>query len=299
MHSCAMSKFDSDQDWGGVSATRSAGLAPFMGIIRLQELIQGQINHALYLGTDCVVGPPVFPDIGGYMAWECGTPPAPGAANRPSQASLFFLDYTDQQIQGMQIPQWQKTVLTAFAHYGGYVGETGLAGTTLNPYMESGEAYAYYGASNPFPQWAAQNGVTETCNANDCRYTFNFLDNVPWVTGPNCSNNCDLSHHMHIADPCVASGLANQPSNASTPPCVWPLTVKIAGKGSGSVTNSRGGPVVKTKATSYVGKQSAVILTAKPSGGSTFTGWSGSCTGSKNTCTLTVSQASNVTATFQ
>jgi len=111
MHSCSLAKFDSDQDWGGVSSTRPGNFAPFMGVIRFQELMQGQINHALYLNTECVNGPAVFPDVYKTMAWLCGVSPAPGPANRPLEGSLFFLDYTDSQIQSMNIPSGKKRCL--------------------------------------------------------------------------------------------------------------------------------------------------------------------------------------------
>ncbi|MBF0606824.1 MAG: hypothetical protein HQL61_04625 [Magnetococcales bacterium] len=42
----------------------------------------------------------------------------------------------------------------------------------------------------------------------------------------------------------------------------------------------------------------SVTLTASASSGSIFTGWSGSCSGTDSTCTLTMSKARNVTATF-
>jgi hypothetical protein len=307
MHSCAIAKFDTSQDWGGVSSTRPGDFAPFMGVIRLQELMQGQINHALFLDLDCVVSPPVFPDVVKSMAWPCGVPPAPSVSNRPREGSLFFLDYSDAQIQSMNIPQWQKTVLTAFAHYGGYAGTTGLGGSTISPYMESGQAYSQQHVANPFPQWAAsQPGVTKGCNASDCRYVFRFFDRVPWVNGPTCPasshpNGCDLSHHLHIADPCVAAGLANQPANASTPPCVWPLTVQIVGSGTGSLTSSLSGVQYHsgTAQLAYVGKETPVTLTAKPSGSSTFQGWSGACSGANPTCTIRVTEATSVTANFR
>jgi uncharacterized repeat protein (TIGR02543 family) len=41
-----------------------------------------------------------------------------------------------------------------------------------------------------------------------------------------------------------------------------------------------------------------VVLTASPSQGSTFDGWSGACTNMTGTCTVTMTQARSVTATF-
>lgn len=41
-----------------------------------------------------------------------------------------------------------------------------------------------------------------------------------------------------------------------------------------------------------------VTLTATPDSGKIFTGWTGACTGSSSTCTVTMSEARNVTATF-
>ena len=300
MYTCSMSSFDTSKDWGSHSASRSGGFKPFMGVIRMQELMQGQINHALYLSTDCVVGPAVFPDVPNQMAYPCGKGSTPGPANRPRQASLFFLDYTDQQIAAMNVPQWQKTVLTAFAHYGGYIGEAGGGGSTLNPYMESGEAFAFAGKTNPFVQWASsQPGLSHSCNSNDCRYYFKFLDSVPWVSGPGCpSSTCNLSHHLHVADPCVVAGLANQPSNAATPPCVWPVTVALAGSGAGSVSTNLKGGNGSSGGTLYLGSGITVTLTARPNSGSSFSGWTGACAGAGTTCAVRVSQATTATAVF-
>ena len=88
------------------------------------------------------------------------------------------------------------------------------------------------------------------------------------------------------------------------------LTVNAA-KGtataSGSVSSSPAGvscatpnAAGQTQATcnANFGWNSAVTLTASAAPGSTFTGWSGACTGPTPTCTVTMSAARTVTATF-
>ncbi|NOT58188.1 MAG: LamG domain-containing protein [Deltaproteobacteria bacterium] len=75
----------------------------------------------------------------------------------------------------------------------------------------------------------------------------------------------------------------------------YALTVTKAGTGSGTVS----GPGVscgRDCAQSYAGN-TTVTLAAVPVAGSTFTGWSGSCTGT-SACTLSMTAAKAVTATF-
>ncbi len=70
----------------------------------------------------------------------------------------------------------------------------------------------------------------------------------------------------------------------------FPLTVSKAGNGSGSVNGVPANPAAINVGT-------VVTLTATPATGSTFTGWSGACTGTAS-CIVTMTQARSVTATF-
>lgn len=50
--------------------------------------------------------------------------------------------------------------------------------------------------------------------------------------------------------------------------------------------------------TAMLGKNAQIALTATPTLGSTFVGWGGACSGTSTTCTVNMTQAQNVTATF-
>lgn len=81
------------------------------------------------------------------------------------------------------------------------------------------------------------------------------------------------------------------------------LTVTIAGTGGGSVTSDvgdidcSGAGADVCSADFDVDDATDVTLTATADAGSTFTGWSGDCTGTDD-CVVTVTEDTNVTATF-
>ena len=95
------------------------------------------------------------------------------------------------------------------------------------------------------------------------------------------------------------TGVRNGSGSASVTYTVqlFALAVTTTGAGSGQVTSSPAGiDCGATCAADFV-MDSEVTLTATPASGSDFAGWSGDCTGT-GTCTVTMSQARNVTASF-
>jgi hypothetical protein len=74
------------------------------------------------------------------------------------------------------------------------------------------------------------------------------------------------------------------------------LTVSKAG--AGTVTSSPAGINCGTDCSESYSSGTTVTLTAAPAAGSVFSGWSGACTGTSSSCTVTVNQAKTVTATF-
>jgi hypothetical protein len=83
---------------------------------------------------------------------------------------------------------------------------------------------------------------------------------------------------------------ANHTIAASFAAASYTLTVTKSGTGSGTVTTNPSG-------TSF-SAGTPVTLTATPDASSTFTRWSGGCSGTAPTCTLTMNGNTSVTATF-
>ena len=86
--------------------------------------------------------------------------------------------------------------------------------------------------------------------------------------------------------------------------CEKTLTVTASGTGSGYVTSSPIGIDCgrnisgHTDCTQNYNYGTSVVLTRYPSAGSNFTGWSGACSGTSATCTVSMTAARSVTATF-
>jgi hypothetical protein len=99
---------------------------------------------------------------------------------------------------------------------------------------------------------------------------------------------------------CTGTGICGFTLNAATTVTAtftkqWQLSVSTAGTGTGIVT----GGVIDCGATcsALVDDGTAVTLSATPTNGSVFTGWTGACTGT-GSCAVTMNAAYAVTATF-
>ena len=75
------------------------------------------------------------------------------------------------------------------------------------------------------------------------------------------------------------------------------LTVNEAGTGTGTVTSAPAGINCKPTCSANFASGKQIVLTATPATGSTFAGWSAPCEGT-GTCTVTLTAATTVTATF-
>src|SRR5262249_15692175 len=96
---------------------------------------------------------------------------------------------------------------------------------------------------------------------------------------------------------CVLTMMANTTVTATfTGPQT--LAVTRAGTGSGTVSSSPAGINCATPCGATFNYGMMVKLSVTASISSTFTGWTGDCTGSSTTCSVPITQARNVTATF-
>ncbi len=78
----------------------------------------------------------------------------------------------------------------------------------------------------------------------------------------------------------------------------YSVTVQKTGAGSGTVTSSDRKINCGTACSTSYNNGDSTTLTAVGAPGSTFTKWSGACTGTRNTCTLNINSAKTVTAEF-
>ena len=130
-------------------------------------------------------------------------------------------------------------------------------------------------------------GTTVTLTPNpDNGWTFNG-----W-TGGGCSGagNCQvtLSSVTQVIAIFTPSGTATAP-----------VTISKNGAGSGTVTSDPAGLTCGSTCTANFATGATVTLTANAASGSAFDGWNGGgCNGGSTTCTVTVTQATTVTATF-
>ena len=78
----------------------------------------------------------------------------------------------------------------------------------------------------------------------------------------------------------------------------YPLSITKAGNGAGTVTSAPAGINCGATCSYSFNYNTSVTLTATPSTGSTFTGWSGGVCSGTGTCVTTMTAARSVTATF-
>ena len=127
----------------------------------------------------------------------------------------------------------------------------------------------------------------QTMSPGMSNISFNFGTNHPYGVYPE-----------RVADVLRASSQSHLPIDNVAPPVSYTLTVTPSGTGSGSVSSSPSGIQCGSDCAEDYVSGSNVTLTAAPATGSTFNGWSGSCSGTSNTCSIRMDGARYVGAVF-
>ncbi len=103
----------------------------------------------------------------------------------------FYLDMSDEQIDGLSVPAWKKVVLKAMAHYGMFVGDTGSDYLGWSIFIQSGSSATSFGLEDPWKDVARQYNVP--VSSGGASY---------WDLG----GTVDWQSKLRVADPCVSQG---------------------------------------------------------------------------------------------
>ncbi len=178
--------------WGGETRIDGDGLGSYAvaarfgtlaGTLRAEELLAGQINHALAISVRCDSGTFVYP------ANDTSTPCAEeGLPNTdaPALGTRFQLAMTPAQIDALAVPAYRKTVLLAMARYGMYVADTGGSWGIVK---ESALVTTSYGLEDRWVSLAQSVGAPYW--APDHRYAIHLREGVDWA------------RYLRVIDPCV------------------------------------------------------------------------------------------------
>jgi len=155
------------------------------GLVRPSELAAGRINHALVISVPCTNGSGhsagfVFPAVQGDGA-ACGPNGSAATRDSPALGQLLRLNMTDAQIRSSAAPAWEKTIMTAWAHYGAYVEDTGGRFPEMDIFTQASSSWTDLGEQD---RWA---GLAQQLGASSA-----FVSDVPIPVS-----------ELQVVDPCV------------------------------------------------------------------------------------------------
>jgi hypothetical protein len=172
------------------------------------------------------------------------------------------------------------TVISQFP----YGGDNALSGTIVNLTVSSGPATV-----------AVPNvvGLTQTSATSAITAAGLVVGTVTTATSSTVPAGSVISEGPAAGTTVVVGSAVNLVVSST----IFPLTVTDPGTGTGTVTSSPAGINCGATCTANFASGTVVTLMESPGSGSTFAGWSGSCTGT-GACSVTLSAAASVTATF-
>jgi hypothetical protein len=174
---------------GSLYHSATSGAALSVGNLRVNELQNGYIPHALFVVIQRTNGH-VYP----------ATSDAGGGGSIPIGAR-FQLRYTDTQIDAMTgLTAWEKTLLRQLHDYGVYVMDTGGDGY-MTIKWESPTQYTSVGGTNPGVAWQNANHAPSTWKPNGINWATDLqIVSVCYAEGT-CAGSQPAGKRIHRADP--------------------------------------------------------------------------------------------------
>ena len=264
--------FESNNLWktinGGTSWASVSAALPAVPVYAI-ETQPGNPNR-VYIGTE--IG--IFSSEDAGSTWSATN-------DGPANVAVFDLFWLNAQ------------TLVAVTHGRGMFKTTVTSGSTYSlAYTKAGTG----SGTTSFSPSGTQSSCAASCNNNYASDTVVTLSATPsagstfagWTGGCSGTGTCQLTMS---ADKVVTATFTNSPTYA--------VTYTKAGTGSGTTSFSPSGTQSSCAAScnNNYASDTVVTLSATPSAGSTFAGWTGGCSGT-GTCQLTMSADKVVTATF-
>jgi hypothetical protein len=174
------------------------------------------------------------------------------------------------------------------------------SGNQGGPFSPSSFAYQLQATSGSVgysisgvPGWltASSTSGTVSTSASTITFTINSSANI---LSP-ATYNATIAFVDTTNNKTVQTTTAALTVNVLNPPIYYTLSVSVSGNG--TVTSSPSGINCGSMCTMNYSGGTSVMLTATPTGGATFNGWGGACTGN-GSCLLTMNSLENVTAMF-
>ncbi|MHB1846695.1 MAG: hypothetical protein ACYCWW_17885, partial [Deltaproteobacteria bacterium] len=172
----------------GFAAT-AAGLAAGAGDPRPEELVAGQINHALFGVFACCNGTAVGPIAanGGHCDTQCSNGQGAAVGQR------YMLNMTDAEILALGKDPASTAILMAMAHYGIIQGdENGNYAGSIS--VVPGFAYTVLGGTDPMAAYASTYGLAADGRGG---FTLDYGSGVDWA------------NKLVLLDPCGSAGMCS------------------------------------------------------------------------------------------
>jgi hypothetical protein len=193
------------------------------------------------------------------------------------------------------------TSTTAYVTYGGFSGFTDTVGHVFKT-TNGGSSWTDISGNLPNTEVTSIAIDPDVANTyyvgTDVGAFYTSNGGTTWsVLGTGLPNVGVMSLAFQHATRTLVAGTHGRSAWALSLATAETLSVTLAGTGSGSVTSSPSGITCPSTCSANFNSGTVVTLTSAAAAGSTFAGWSGACSGT-GTCSVTMSAAKSVTATF-